>query len=449
MRGLNGGPAGAIGLVRPGLTRTRTRPPRAETRRQPSEPGRGRTARRAVLLWLAATLATLGALAALSAGLLAHYLVERADEELLTYGSAPLPADIERFALLDSSLILVLDARGRIVERYSGDRALPSFPSLTSERLESYAEHGRPVPVGTAYRALVVREAQAVGAGHEGTYVVHARSMTDSTSAVHELLRIELAVALPLLALVVVGARRSARRAAEERAEFERRLREFLASAGHELRNPLTTISGYAELARAGGAAYESMRQDALGRVATEVRRMDSLIDELVLLSRLDLGQPLQVRCVDLARLCRDAVEAERDCHPEHRVRLLVAPGEHTVTGDPLRLHQVVANLLTNARVHTPEGTTTTLGIGTEDGHRVIEVTDDGPGVPDELRSRIFDRFVRGEETRAAGSGLGLSIVAAIATAHGGSVTLEPSDRGAWFRIRLPASASAHDDRPA
>ncbi len=260
------------------------------------------------------------------------------------------------------------------------------------------------------------------------------------SAVVHRLVRIEAAVSLPLLGLVLVGARQFARRAARERAESERRLREFLCAAGHELRNPLTTISGYAELARTGtGPSYELMRQDALGRVATEVRRMDSLIDELVFLSHLDLGQPLELRRVDLARLCRDAVAAERDCHPGHRVRLLVAPGEHTVTGDPLRLHQVVANLLTNARVHTPEGTTTTLGLGTEDGRRVIEVTDDGPGVPDELRARIFDRFVRGEETRVSGSGLGLSIVAAVAAAHGGSVTLEPSDRGAWFRVRLPA----------
>ncbi|WP_143674784.1 sensor histidine kinase, partial [Streptomyces caniscabiei] len=179
-----------------------------------------------------------------------------------------------------------------------------------------------------------------------------------------------------------------------------------------------------------------------LDRITTEVGRMGALIDELVLLTRLDFGQPLQLTCVDLAQLCRDAVTAARDCHPDRPVRLLLAPGDHTVTGDPSRLHQLVANLLANARVHTPPGTTITLGLGTEDGHRVIEVLDDGPGIPDALRPRLFDPFVRGEEPRAAGSGLGLSIVAAIATAHGGVVTLEPSEpshRGAWFRVRIPA----------
>jgi signal transduction histidine kinase len=279
---------------------------------------------------------------------------------------------------------------------------------------------------------------------HEGGYIVTARSTAEDRRAVERLLQVETAAALPLLATVLLGARRLGRREVREREDTERRLREFMAAAGHELRNPLTTISGYAELARVGDPAYEPMRQEALGRIATEVGRMSTLIDELVLLTRLDLGQPLQLTCVDLAQLCRDAASAARDCHPGRPVRLLLAPGDHTVTGDPLRLHQLVANLLANARVHTPPGTTTTLGLGTEDGYRVIEILDDGPGIPDELRARLFDPFVRGEETRAAGSGLGLSIVAAIATAHGGMITLEPSHpshRGAWFRVLIPASS--------
>jgi signal transduction histidine kinase len=329
------------------------------------------------------------------------------------------------------------------VERYPGSDGLPAFPALTPARLKAYAARATPSAFGESYRAKVVRVAKA-GRNGEGGYIVTARSTAEDRRAVERLLQIETAAALPLLATFLIGARRLGRREGRERQGTERRLREFMAAAGHELRNPLTTISGYAELARVGDPGYEPMRQEALGRIATEVGRMSTLIDELVLLTRLDLGQPLQLTCVDLAQLCRDAVSAARDCHPGRPVRLLLAPGDHTVTGDPLRLHQLVANLLANARVHTPPGTTTTLGLGTEDGYRVIEVLDDGPGIPGELRDRLFDPFVRGEETRAAGSGLGLSIVTAIATAHGGMVTLEPSHpphQGAWFRVRIPASS--------
>ncbi|MFI2431449.1 sensor histidine kinase [Streptomyces sp. NPDC018693] len=264
--------------------------------------------------------------------------------------------------------------------------------------------------------------------------------------AVGRLIRFEAALGVVLLAAVVAGAVLLCRREARDRREWERRLWEFQATAGHELRNQLTVISGYTQVAGADGEEerHRRVRGDALERASTEIQRMASLIDELSLLSRLDLGQPLRRQRIDLAELCRDAYAAARDCHPEHPVRLLIAPGEHTVRGDPGRLHQVVANLLVNARVHTPPGTTTTLGLGTEDGHRVIEIVDDGPGVPPELRERIFERFVRGEDTTAVGSGLGLGIVAAITAAHGGTVSLEPhgpGGQGAWFRVRLPAAS--------
>ncbi|WP_240436574.1 sensor histidine kinase [Streptomyces sporangiiformans] len=257
------------------------------------------------------------------------------------------------------------------------------------------------------------------------------------------LLQAELGVAVLLLAAVPAVVRWVRRREARRWAESERRLREFLLTAGHELRNPLTTISGYAQLAFVGDRSQERVRTEALGRVHDEIERMDSLIDELVLLSRHDLGRELRRRRVDLAELCREAAAAARDCHPAYPVRLLVAPGEHIVRGDPLRLHQVVANLLANARRHTPEGTSTTLAVGTEDGYRVVEVTDDGPGVPPELRARIFEPFVRGDAgaaTPGSGVGLGLSVVATVAAAHGGTAALEHSVGGAWFRVRLPAA---------
>ncbi|WEH16644.1 HAMP domain-containing sensor histidine kinase [Streptomyces sp. VNUA24] len=431
----------AAGLLAPSDTCLRPQPGRPLSPvEQPIRPHRA--GRRTVGFWLVATLATLGAVAALSAHTLAQQLTARTDQEIArasAFGGFGGPAP----SLGRNDLVLVLDAEGRVVERHSGSRGLPAFPALTPARLRTYAARTNPSAFGGSYRALVVRVPRT-DRNHAGGYVVTARSTAEDRRAVERLLQVETAAALPLLATVLFGARRLGRREVREREDTERRLREFMAAAGHELRNPLTTISGYAELARVGDPAYEPMRQEALGRIATEVGRMSTLIDELVLLTRLDLGQPLQLTCVDLAQLCRDAVSAARDCHPGHPVRLLLAPGDHTVTGDPLRLHQLVANLLANARVHTPPGTTTTLGLGTEDGHRVIEILDDGPGIPDELRARLFDPFVRGEETRAAGSGLGLSIVAAIATAHGGTITLEPSHashRGAWFRVLIPASS--------
>ncbi|MFE7839050.1 sensor histidine kinase [Streptomyces sp. NPDC057474] len=456
----------AAGLLAPSDTCRRPHPGRpGPPVEQPIRPDHA--GRRTVGFWLIATLTTLGAVATLSAHTLAHHLTARTDQEITrssgfgghggpdassapgspetstsSYAPAPIPV-LRAPSLSRNDLVLVLDTKGNVVERYPGSDGLPAFPELTPTRLKAYAARANPSAFGESYRAMVVRAPEA-GRNHEGGYIVTARSTADDRRAVERLLQVETAAALPLLATVLIGARRLGRREVRERHDTERRLREFMATAGHELRNPLTTISGYAELARVGDPAYEPMRQEALGRIATEVGRMSTLIDELVLLTRLDLGQPLQLTCVDLAQLCRDAVSAARDCHPDRPVRLLLAPGDHTVTGDPLRLHQLVANLLANARVHTPPGTTTTLGLGTEDGYRVIEVLDDGPGIPRELRARLFDPFVRGEETRAAGSGLGLSIVTAIATAHGGMVTLEPSQpshRGAWFRVRIPASS--------
>ncbi|MDX2932377.1 sensor histidine kinase [Streptomyces ipomoeae] len=404
-----------------------------------------RAGQRTVGFWLIATLATLGAVAALSAYLLAHQLATRADQQIAGFirlARSPATPRSTAANLDENCLVLALDADGRVVERHRGSTGLPAFPTIDPARLKTYAARTHPSAFGDDYRAQVV-PAHRNAPDDPARYLLIARSTVDDRLAVERLLQVESVAALPLLAGVLFGARRLGRREVRAREESERRLREFMASAGHELRNPLTTISGYAELARVGDGdpAYEPMRQEALGRISTEVGRMSTLIDELVLLTRLDLGQPLQLTTVDLARLCRDAATAARDCNPDHPVRVLIAPGDHTVIGDPLRLHQLVANLLTNARVHTPAGTTTTLGLGTEDGHRVIEVMDDGPGIPRELHARLFDPFVRGEETRAAGSGLGLSIVTAIATAHGGRVTLEPSHRGAWFRVRLPAPA--------
>lgn len=253
-------------------------------------------------------------------------------------------------------------------------------------------------------------------------------------------------ILVPLLAALGLGAQ--LRRERETRRKTERRLLEFLATAGHELRTPLTAISGYIQLARMGGLADQEKFDLALSRMTDETRRMSALLDELVLLTRIDLGQPLRREPVNLARLCREVVADARACSPHHPIRLTILPGSHSVTGDRDRLYQAVANLLANVRHHTPEGTRTSVGLGTEDSYRVIEVIDDGPGIPVELRGSAFERFVHGRQAAAGrvpdddaggGNGLGLSVVAAIVAAHGGEVTLESAYRGAWFRIRLPA----------
>jgi len=261
----------------------------------------------------------------------------------------------------------------------------------------------------------------------------------------HGLLRLAL-ILLPLLAGLGLGAQ--LRRERDTRRKTEHRLLEFLATAGHELRTPLTAISGYIQLAQMGGLADVEKFDLAMSRMADEARRMSALLDELALLAKIGLGQPLRREPVNLARLCREVVADARACSPHHPIRLTILPGNHSVIGDRDRLYQAVANLLANVRHHTPHGTRTAVGLGTEEGYRVIEVIDDGPGVPVELRGSAFERFVHGRQATAAhvpddaaggGNGLGLSVVAAIVTAHGGKVTLDSTYRGAWIRIRLPA----------
>ncbi|GAA3835021.1 HAMP domain-containing sensor histidine kinase [Streptomyces chiangmaiensis] len=223
----------------------------------------------------------------------------------------------------------------------------------------------------------------------------------------------------------------------------EERLRSFAADASHELRTPVASVRGHAELALLHPGPVPAEVTRALERIAAESARMGEMVDDLLLLARLDAGRPLERRPVDLTRLVLDAVTDARAAGPGHRWTLELAEEPVTVTGDAHRLHQVLANLLANARLHTPEGTQVTVSLKTAGTTAVLEVHDDGPGVPDDIRPGAFERFTRADHRRRpdnhGGAGLGLSIVAAVAEAHGGSVELTGRPGSTTFTVRLPA----------
>jgi two-component system, OmpR family, sensor kinase len=223
----------------------------------------------------------------------------------------------------------------------------------------------------------------------------------------------------------------------------EARLRRFAADASHELRTPLAAIRGYAELARRHPDALPPDVEHALGRVESESARMSALVEDLLLLARLDAGRPLESRPVDLTRLAIDATSDARVAGSGHRWQLELPEGPVLVAGDDQRLHQALANLLSNARTHTPAGTTVTVAVAPSPGRDAaqLSVTDDGPGIPAELQPDLFERFVRGDSSRsrAAGStGLGLSIVAAVVAAHNGTVSVTSEPGRTCFLITLP-----------
>ncbi|WP_371786419.1 sensor histidine kinase [Streptosporangium subroseum] len=233
--------------------------------------------------------------------------------------------------------------------------------------------------------------------------------------------------------------------ALEARHASETQVRQFVADASHELRTPLAAIRGYAELSRRSRQPVPPDVAHMLRRVESEAQRMTALVEDLLLLARLDAGRPLAHGPVDLTMLTVDAVSDAYAAGPHHDWRLDVPEEPVMVTGDSARLQQVLANLLTNARVHTPEGTSVTISVTASAGQATLRVTDTGPGIPAELMAHIFERFARGDNSRsrAAGStGLGLSIVHAVIGAQGGSVEADSVPGRTRFTVRLPLSPS-------
>ena len=250
--------------------------------------------------------------------------------------------------------------------------------------------------------------------------------------------------------------------ALQARAESEQRLRQFVADASHELRTPLASIQGYTQLLQRGGTDQEL----ALSRIASESARMSGLVEDLLLLARLDAGRELASDPVDVIPLAIDAVSDAHAAGPDHQWSLDLPEIDDevdsctscTVLGDESALRQVFANLVNNARIHTPAGTHVKVGVQTiagtasTPGFVRLSVADDGPGITPELRATVFDRFVRGDTSRSrqgkGSSGLGLSIVSSIAEALGGRVDVDtlcegegaPGEHGTTFSVILPAA---------
>jgi two-component system sensor histidine kinase TrcS len=229
-----------------------------------------------------------------------------------------------------------------------------------------------------------------------------------------------------------------------EIAAADRRTRQFLTDASHELRTPLAAILGYAELTRQDSDVLPPTTEYALARIEAESRRMTSLVADLLLLSRLDEGGDLEVEDLDLCDLVADAVNDASVTAPGHHFLIDLPAQAIWVRGDRARLHQVLANLLGNARVHTPAGVTVSTSLSTgSDGRVELVVSDDGPGIPEEIMPNLFGRFVRADKSRSRDlgcSGLGLAIVLSIVEAHGGTVTAQSAPGATQFTVRLPAA---------
>ena len=235
--------------------------------------------------------------------------------------------------------------------------------------------------------------------------------------------------------------------------ESDARLRRFVADASHELRTPIAAISAYAELFGRGASEQKDDLERLMGGIVTETGRMEHLVADLLLLARLDEGRPMEMRSVDLVALCGEAVQTARTVGPAWPVTF-TAPRPIEVTGDATSLRQVIDNLLSNVRSHTPEGTTARVSVEPDGDGAVVVVADDGPGMSAEQVDHVFERFYRSDPSRSrlhGGAGLGLSIVAAIVGAHGGTVTAGSGvGQGTTFTVRLPATPpSGVPDIPA
>ncbi|HEU0191077.1 MAG TPA: HAMP domain-containing sensor histidine kinase [Mycobacterium sp.] len=292
--------------------------------------------------------------------------------------------------------------------------------------------HGSLLPL-----AEVERTAAAIAAGQLDRRIPERDSRT-------EVGRLSLALN-GMLAQIQRAVAASQMSAADAR-ESEARMRRFVAQASHELRTPLTTIRGFAELYRQGAASDIEL---LMSRIESESRRMGLLVEDLLLLARMDAQRPLERNRVDFLTLATDAVHDAKAIAPDRTVTLEVfdGPGTPEVFGDEARLRQVLSNLVANALQHTPESAAVTVRVGTAGDDAVLEVVDGGHGMSEQDAQRVFERFYRTDASRArvsGGTGLGLPIVDSLARAHGGTVTLDTApDKGCRFRVAVPRIVDA------
>ncbi|WP_368497414.1 sensor histidine kinase [Herbiconiux sp. A18JL235] len=250
------------------------------------------------------------------------------------------------------------------------------------------------------------------------------------------------------------------------RAETDKRMRRFVTDASHELRTPLAAIQGYAELTRQDAASLPEITEYSLARIESEAKRMNSLVSDLLLLARIDEGQDLHLDEIDLGEVVVNAVSDAKASAPGHHWSVEVPDAPALVTGDRERLHQVVLNLLSNAAVHTPDGTRVSTTLRIDPGAPaagaagsaavgetvVLDVADDGPGIPESLQPELFQRFARGDSSRsrrAGSTGLGLAIVASIVEAHDGTIGVHSTPAGTRFTVRFTRVAGAVAAPPA
>ncbi|CAN2230190.1 BaeS Signal transduction histidine kinase [Candidatus Nanopelagicaceae bacterium] len=227
------------------------------------------------------------------------------------------------------------------------------------------------------------------------------------------------------------------------RTKSEDKLRRFVADASHELRTPLTAIRGFSELYRQGAVKGEEDTKQLISRIEGESKRMSSLVEDLLLLARVDQAREMKSEAVDIVKLVADATASAQVSGPNHPITLIAPKSEVFMLGDEVRIHQVIANLLANARSHTPDGTPIAVMITSSEDGLSISVADKGPGISEVDQKRIFERFYRADSSRSRsgedGTGLGLSIVEAVMQAHGGTVSVESElGKGTKFTLTFP-----------